>query len=422
MNILNVKISFFKNCYAGTEPINGGTFYDVITSEKLAKQYGPLLDWIRAEPDKIKRKALKEQLPVFTPSGMFSERNEKGLISHSGLLSFDLDSDGNPFLNAGTVEAVKAELSKLPVVAFIQVSASGTGLWGVIPIAYPDRHKEQFEALETAFTGFGYKLDKGCSDVCRARFWSYDPAPYINLEARKFTGLPKPKPERPAFIRESARPDDLAMQAAEYLIKNRVSLECTYANFMRIAFACKNEWGENGKDIALDILHSCSTFPQSNTARNFDTHWRNAKRESGNVVTAGSLVLLAKEAGFKYRNQERPTTAPQPPTMPQVTPPVFVPDYSHEHHTDQNKGQSNEVLLNADGYPAEWDIQPTQNESLVHSMKANPEVRELIKRFDLKFEGIEPITDESEKVWLKLKERANAIVSRAKSKGHKYKA
>lgn len=114
--------------------------------------------------------------------------------------------------------------------------------------------------------------------------------------------------------------------------------------------------------------------------------------------------------------------APKQPAAPQVTPPVLVPDYSHERHTGQNKGQSNEVLLNADGYPAEWDIQPTQNESLAHSMKANPAVTELTKRFDLKFEGIEPITDESEKAWMKTKERANAIVSRAKSKGHKYKA
>jgi len=391
MNILNAKISFFKDCRATTEPINGGTFYRLVTSEKLAKEQGPLLDRIRAEPDKIKRKALKEQLPVFTPSGIFSERNAEGLISHSGLLSFDLDSGGNPFLNACTVEAVKQELSKLPEVAFIQTSASGTGLWGVVPMAYPDRHKEQFEALETAFVGFGYKLDKGCSDVCRARFWSYDPAPYINLEARKFTGLPKPKPERPIFVWDADRPNDLAMQAAEYLIKNRVPLECTYANFMRIAFACKNEWGENGKDIALDILHSCTTFAQSNTARNFNTHWRNAKRESGNVVTAGSLVLLAKDAGFKYRNQERPATAPKLPTPPQVTPSVLAPGYTCERYTDQNTGEPFEVILNADGYPSEWDLEPTPHETLAQIIQKNQAVKELINRFDLKFDRVEPV-------------------------------
>ena len=411
MNTLNVKISFFKNCYAGTEPINGGTFFDVVTSEKLPKQYRPLLDRIKAEPDKKKRGTLKERLPIFTPSGIFSERKAEGLISHSGLLSFDLDSDGNPFLNADTVERVKAELSKLPEVAYMQTSASGTGLWGVIPLAYPDRHKEQFEALEVAFAEQGYKIDSACSDVCRARFWSYDPAPYFNLEARKFTGLPKPKPARPVYVRDTERPNDLAMQAAEYLIKNRVNLECTYTNFRNIMFACKNEWGEAGKDIALDILHNCTTFAASNTARNFDTLWRNAKRESGTIYTGASIVYWAGE-GFKSRNQERPAPAhhsPKPNAWQTFTP---------------TQGKPFQQIVTPEGYPAVFDDARPAPEAIAANIRdtttePSPAIPDLMERNGWKLDGVFPLDESEAKAWQVSRQRAQAIMSRATSAANK---
>lgn len=334
MNVLDTEISFFKNCFDADNPINGGTFLQIVTSEKLVSQYRPLVDRIRATADPAERKRLKEKLPCFTPSGLFRKHDKDGLIKHSGLLSFDLDAGKNPFLNAGTVEAVKAEICKLPEVAFCQISASGTGLWGVVILAYPERHEEQFEALKAAFAKKVYVVDSACKDIPRLRFWSYDPAQYINPNAIPFAGLPKrtPEPPRPSFARghlAGPPPDDLPAQAAAYLVKNRVPLECTYANFMRIAFACKHAWGDAGKDTALDILHACTTFSQSNTARKFDTLWRNIKRENGTTTTAGTLVHIAKEHGFKYAAQGAPlptwtpnTTMPAPMPAPKVEPPT----------------------------------------------------------------------------------------------------
>ena len=72
-------------------------------------------------------------------------------------------------------------------------------------MAFPIRHKEQFEALEKAFDRLGYKIDPACSDICRLRFWSYDPVPYFNLNARLFTGLPKQTPEPPRTGRHRHR-------------------------------------------------------------------------------------------------------------------------------------------------------------------------------------------------------------------------
>ncbi len=398
MNVLDCKISFFNNCRDTGNPVNNGTFFQIVTSEKLLNKYGLIIDQIRATNDPEGRKRLKEKLPCFTPSGTFGKRNAAGLITRSGLMSFDLDAKENPFLNAETVEAVKAEISKLPEVVFCEISASGTGLWGVVLTAYPERHNEQFESLEKSFARMGYKIDPACRDVCRLRFWSYDPAPYFNLNARPFTGLHK-RASEPLYTRSRGHlawppPDDLPAQAAAYLAQNRIPLECTYDNFMRIAFACKHEWGEAGKDTALDILHACTTFSTSNTVRNFDTLWRNIRRDTGTTTTAGSLVHLAKTHGFKYKAT---TTAPQPTQSPNVAhaapqpPTATKPAPSalrRERFTDRETGQPFEVLLNGDGYPAAWDLPDEQRESLARMIQKNPAVTELIARFDLKPDGV----------------------------------
>jgi hypothetical protein len=396
MNALNCKISFFNNCFDTGNPVNEGTFFQVVTSEKLRQKYGPLVDLIRATIDKKERKPLKEKLPCFTPSGTFGGRTAAGLIKPSGLLSFDLDAGGNPFLNAGTVEAVKAEICKLPEVAFCQISASGTGLWGVVPMAYPERHDEQFEALEKAFARMGYKIDPACKDVCRLRFWSYDPAPYFNLNARPFTGLPKRIPEPPHTWSRGhlagPPPDDLPAQAAAYLVQNRVPLECTYATFMRIAFACKYAWGDAGKETALDILNACTTFAQSNTARKFDTLWRNIRRENGTTTTAGTLVHLAKEHGFKYATHSAPpptwtpnTTTPAQMPAPRIEPPTAphsAPDAA-TWQTVRINGTTFEQQMTPDNYPAVWDDPRPAPEAIAANIRDNAAA--LCEAADLKY-------------------------------------
>lgn len=392
MSVLDAEISFFNNCRDTSKPINGGTFLQIVTSEKLVKKYGPLVDRIRATDDPKERKNLKEKLPCFTPSGLFWKRHKDGLIKHSGLLSFDLDAAANPFLNAGTVEAVKAEICKLPEVAFCQISASGTGLWGVVPMAYPERHEEQFEALKAAFARIsdpGYIIDEACSDITRLRYWSYDPAQYINPNAIPFAGLPKrmPEPPHPSGLRghlAGPPPDDLPAQAAAYLVKNRVPLECTYANFMRIAFACKHAWGDAGKDTALDILHTCTTFAQSNTARKFDTHWRNIRRENGTLITAGTLVHIAETKGFKYATHSAPpptwtppTTTPAPMPAPRVEPPTAPPTAPHSApdaatwQTVTVNGATFEQRMTPDNYPALWDDPRPAPEAIAANIRDN---------------------------------------------------
>jgi hypothetical protein len=417
MSFLHSKVSFYPH-FSATDKPKEGPFLAVVNSPKLAKEFGPIIETIRATEDKKERDRLKKSLPCFQPSGIFSRRAADGLKEHSHLLMFDIDPGQNPGLNEQTAPLWRDRIAGLQEVAYCALSVSGKGVWGVVPISNPEHHKEHFAALEADFAGWGITIDAACKNVAHLRFWSHDPAAYINESAAVYTKLIFPQPtytqSTTAQRWGESRPDDLTKQAAEYLIKNRVSLECTYDSFMRIAFACKYEWGEPGKDIALDILHACTTFAASNTARNFDTLWKNIRRGSGKVTTGGTLVHLAKESGFKY-HQSAPQETYQAPPIYTITkrptappaPSALPPGYHRETYTVKATGAKIERLINADGYPAEWDIKPPQSETLARMIKAAPAITDLISCFDLKpdRESWQMSWEQSEKAWQEKRDR-----------------
>jgi hypothetical protein len=72
------------------------------------------------------------------------------------------------------------------------------GIMALCLIAYPDRHKEHFFAIEREFATMGIKIDPACKDVSRLRFASYDSNYYLNEAAQPYTALIEQKNPRPA--------------------------------------------------------------------------------------------------------------------------------------------------------------------------------------------------------------------------------
>lgn len=183
MSVLDTKVSWFRNYY-DTSP--GGTVSLIhwLQSKKLQKQ----VEDIRALPTKQERDAAKCKLPAITPSGNFSNRNSKGLIEHSGIICIDIDHAGNEEIE--NYSNLKQELCKLKQVAYCGESVSGTGYFLLIPLAYPARHKEQFQALKNEFWKWGIVIDKSCGNIDRLRGASFDAEAYYNHNALPFTGIP----------------------------------------------------------------------------------------------------------------------------------------------------------------------------------------------------------------------------------------
>lgn len=178
-SVLNVAVSCFKR-YDDPNPIdiNLLTFIN-------SRKHKDRIDLIRAMETKKQRDDEKALLPCITPSGTFNYRHEKGIIKHSGLVQFDIDYKGNEHID--NFETLSHEIGKLPYVAYCGFSASGYGIWGLVPIAYPDKHKLHLQALKNVFKQFGIKCDSAPSNVASLRGYSYDDKAYINENACLFT-------------------------------------------------------------------------------------------------------------------------------------------------------------------------------------------------------------------------------------------
>ena len=148
---------------------------------------------LRKVEDEEEQKRLKKMLPSATISGLFSYRDSQHLIEHSGFMCIDIDGKDNPGMD---VEQTKQQLARCGEIAYIGLSVRGKGLFCVIPIAYPERHEDHFRALEYDFKEMGLVIDPFCRDVCRMRFVSFDPNPYVNEQALKYIST-KQKPLPP---------------------------------------------------------------------------------------------------------------------------------------------------------------------------------------------------------------------------------
>lgn len=181
-SILNIKISCFANydTPSNPKPVN---LLDWLKSGKYKNE----VELIRSIEDKTERSRLKAQLPAITPSGLFTYRAGKCLVKHSGFIQFDIDEKGNEGLT--NYKELKSHICNIPNVAYCGLSVSGKGFWGLIPIAYPDKHKQHFKALEEVFKKYNIIIDPTCKDVSRLRGYSFDPNGYFNHNAIPYTRL-----------------------------------------------------------------------------------------------------------------------------------------------------------------------------------------------------------------------------------------
>ena len=334
-NIQDSSVSFFARNTDVSKPYNGNII-DILTSHKLIEKYGKRIQRLRSveykseEYEELKNgiKGRLPSLPLITPHGTFSYRDKAGLIKHSGLMSFDIDVGGNSWLNKHNAPLLRDKLGLINSVCYCAISAGGQGVWGVVPIQHPEKHEQYFLQLERDFLErFKIVVDKSCKDIPRARYWSYDKDAIIKATSEyykpTFYTLP-PAPPRPA--RQYTDQGTIAEAAAKYLIENRPSLECTYAFFLRVFFACRHAFGEAGKQVAIDILNACTTFAASNTAKNVDAVWKDTeKRPTDKAVTTGTLRYIAQQAGHEIPKKQAKPAQPTTPSRSSFVMPA--PDY-----------------------------------------------------------------------------------------------
>ena len=190
----------------------------------LENKYTPYINDIRTSSNEDERKFLKSKLPAITPSGVFSKRKADCLVEPTNLICIDIDGKDNPSIS--DMEELKKKLSKLSYIMYCGLSASGKGLFCIIPYKDYRNHKLHFNALEQEFKDMGIVVDSSCSDIGRLRFYSYDEYPYANPDAEIYTRTLEKMPEiKQSRFHQKTDIVHNSNQTLQNIDKNTMSLE-----------------------------------------------------------------------------------------------------------------------------------------------------------------------------------------------------
>jgi len=290
-NVLNVKVSLFKNAKANI-PLRTVTLYDWLVSEENKR----LISRLRLCKDIETKKKLKENLPCITPSGVFTTRAAKNLVNHSGIICIDIDKKGNEDLE--NFSEMKDLIQVLDCVAYCSLSASGEGYFVLIPIKEPDKHKEHFERLKLDFAACGIVIDKGCSDVSRLRFASYDEKPYINLGAKQYyRGIGKKQMPQIKKRNNSKKVKEQVNSLIDTIDLLGIDITGKYDDWFAIGCSIAKEYGESGREL----FHTVSKFHVNYSHEETDKKYSDCLNVPDNKFSIGTLFFYAKEHGIALK-------------------------------------------------------------------------------------------------------------------------
>ena len=163
-------------------PVSASELIRIIKS----KEHKPIVDSIRAAPDKDTRSRLKSRLPAVTASGRFSKRAASALVAHSGILIADIDLEDNAqLIESEQMRAVRVQLCADSNTHFLFESPSGGLKVGFkIEATDIDTHKNAFVSVRDFLSeNYGLLSDEACKDVSRLCFLSHDPNAYYNAKS-----------------------------------------------------------------------------------------------------------------------------------------------------------------------------------------------------------------------------------------------
>jgi hypothetical protein len=196
---LNNKISLFRSAM-DSKPANEVPLSWFLESIRQCEFKAEIAAIRNATDPEVKAK-LKKQLPAVTISGIFSQRSAANIIQHSGFICVDFDGKDNISITDWSV--ARNAIGSIKEVAFSALSASGNGCFAILPIAYPEQHKLQFEAMKRDFGSIGLIIDPACGDVSRLRFMSCDKDAIFNPNVIEYRRLYVPKPVKTTIKRGS---------------------------------------------------------------------------------------------------------------------------------------------------------------------------------------------------------------------------
>lgn len=199
---------------------------------------------------------LKQQLPAFTPSGVFKDGRRLELLEqYTPIICLDFDNVN------GTLNILQEKVNALPYTYCSFVSPRGNGLKViVITDATQEHHTLSFNQIADFYEHeTGIKSDRSVKDIPRLCFLSYDPDLYLNMDSMVF----EIKPERDTITINAVLKEDNIVTIDNCVM--HTEKKCAYTNgdrnnfIYRLACNCNN----NGVPINETIDYCASRYDLS---------------------------------------------------------------------------------------------------------------------------------------------------------------
>ena len=285
--IFDREISIYSNVCDTKGSV--GTLRDFLNIGQQNKDY---IDRLR-QTSGDERKEMKLKLPCATISGLFGKRGKQGLIRHSGLIALDID-------DVTDCAELIDKLADMDMVAYAGRSVGGNGVFAIVPIAYPDKHIQQWESLRRYFDSLGITVDPQTKDVARLRICSYDPEARVRFDAVPYKGVYTPPQQKPVTASRyygsdetEARVSECCQQIAAY----HTDLTNDYADWLRLGFALA-ELGEAGRGYFHTVSSQNQKYDREKCDRKFSECLRTVSR-----CGIGYFFNRCKEYGITYKTE-----------------------------------------------------------------------------------------------------------------------
>ena len=290
ISLFDTKISFYSN-------VEDNVGMEISLRDFLfCDQYKEQIEHIRSLQDENIQKRLKLQLPLATISGTFAPiRKAENLVTHSNLLCIDIDKKDN--MDVTWFDDLKYEWRNIPQILYAGRSIRGKGWFAIFRIAYPDKHKAQFEALQRDFASSGLVIDKACKDVSRMRFISYDPEPYVNEDATLYNKVwVEPKPTYHSSCTYSGGDDMEQVEKCCKLIADRgIDITATYDDWFHVGAALAS-LGERGRRLFHLVSSQNAKYKAAETDKKFDNLLRNVSS-----INIGTFFHICSQYGINWK-------------------------------------------------------------------------------------------------------------------------
>ena len=277
---MTMNVSYFSCVAQSRTPIGSLPLETILFSERVRAR----VEALRALPygsDAFNQ--AKRQMPCYTPSGVFEVRNSEGLIKHSGMLCIEWDK-------VEDCQELKDLLGSLPFIYYAGLSCSGRGVFALVKIADPTKHRAYFRALANYFGGIGYKVDESGKDVCRLRVASWDGSPIFNANSEVWDIVPTIAKPTYTPRMATATNERLLLAGVDYITRYGVDITAGRNNWLSIGACVKSIMGAEGEDVFVALSRHHPKYREYDARKTYRTI-------AGNGYGIGVFASACSRAG-----------------------------------------------------------------------------------------------------------------------------